>query len=348
MYIKLKQEINLKEMNEILKQNGIENKFITEETITAIAEDINTNPKLRHLKPERRNITNDEVKELFPTWTEIGLFETDLYFGRTSEEEMQKIAEFIIENADKIEYITEVETLIERGKIHNRCHMLLKKLEKKYEKPKMLPKEKRVINNHQSGLLLCKTWGTNKDLVWLIFGKVDRPKYLKNKIYENDIYNDIYKDKRGNSYMLIPLNDMSKDFGIKTFNQMWDMGIRENPNYILSLIYQYEIINENVVGEDFAKFYNVTELKERLNTVIKKIYYLFPKIEVRIDNKKIKYIGQYMDTNIFGCYTKLANSLIYSLEKYYGKLMCINNGAICFEKGMVRVNILTNQKNIIA
>ena len=320
MYIKLKKEINPHEMNQILKQRGIENNFITEETVTAIAEDINTNPKIQHLKPKGRYITNDEVKVLFPSWTEIGLFETDLYFGRTSEEQMQKIAEFIIDNADKIEYITDVATLIERGKIHSIFNSILEKLEKKYEEPKMLPEDKRKINNLESGILLCKTWG--KDQVWLIFGKVDRPKYLKDKTYEEDIYNNIYKDTKGYAYLLIPLNDMSKDFGTRTFEQMWNMGIREYPNYILSLIYEYEIINEREVGEELAEFYNTAELKERLNIVIEKINYLCPKVEINISNKKINYNVPHMDSSMFNCYTKLANSLIYALEKHNSKIKC--------------------------
>jgi hypothetical protein len=139
MIIKLRENISPEKMNQVLKNYSIRSCFITEQSNTGWLCDINTGLCCQHLKPKTRLLTIDELKKIFPIWTEIGLFEADLYFDRTPETEMQEIARFIVENADSIEYISQSDLLIERGNIPKEYHIKLRSLQKPEKEPEKLP-----------------------------------------------------------------------------------------------------------------------------------------------------------------------------------------------------------------
>lgn len=338
MYIKLKKGVPPEPINALLKEKyNISNRgFVTEEMVMEIVDEINTNPKRKHLKPNNRNATRADVEKLFTTWTEIGLFETDLYYGRTSKEEMKKISEFIIDNADKIEYITDVETLLDRGEIYSLYSGILINLEKKEQKPEKLPKEKQQINDLQSGLLLCKSWST--DPIWVVFGKVEKPTFLKDKIYADEDLNSIYRDKAGMAYLLIPLNDMSTGFAEKVVTEMWNMGIRENPYFLLSYLYKYDIKNHVGVATKFAEFYSKKELIKRFQIITNKLKGLFPDIKIAVEGDRVKYVSLSEGLVLLRKYENLANCFIIALNKHYGKLMSVKGDSLVFKKGVVVIN----------
>jgi hypothetical protein len=333
MRIKIKDLSTIEAMNKVLEERGIDYKFWGEEDTKAWLDDINNNPKSpsRKLKPKDRPLTLKELKEMFPYWTEVGIYETDLYYGRTSQEQMQKLGKFINDYSDYIEYVDGSDTLLERGNIPEEYHPVIAKLEKEYVPPKELPMEEQYKPDFQSGLLLCKSWGDKP--FWTIFGKVDSPKFLKERIYEEDIYNNLYKDKNGYGYMLIPLNDLSKDFGNRVFNGAWEIGLREHECYFLPMVYDYMITNIGEVGESFSGFYSERELIERFKTVANRMIFENPQWEIKffLNNKNEIRIG-YDDNNV-----KLGvlNALKFAMENKLGKLKEITFNTFRFEKNLI-------------
>ena len=336
MFIKLKGNVAPEPMNTLLEEKyGISSRFITEASISRLIDEINTNHDCKHLRPEGKKATRADLEAMFPTWTEVGLFDADLYFERTSTEEMKRIADFIIDNADKIEYITDVETLIDRGEIHSLYTGILLNLEKKEEEPEQLPKEKQTINDLQSGLLLCKTW--SPDPVWVVFGSVDEPKFLKDKIYADDMLNNIYRDKNEIAYLLIPLNDMSAGFAEKVTAGMWNMGIREHPYFLLTYLYGYDISDLPSVAAGFAEFYNKKELIERFHTVTDKLKGLSRDLKIIVEGQKIRYISSTAGLSLFKGCENISNCFIMAMNKHFGRLKELKNNSLVFERGAIQL-----------
>lgn len=292
--LKSQKDSEIKKVNSILEKMGIEGRFNLEKWNKEWLKDINENPKSpqSHFKPDDRNLTLDELKKTMPRWTEVGLFETDVAFGRTSEEDMQKISKFIEENKDLIEFIINGEELYERTKITAEQKKTIKKLEKPIEKPKMFPEELRSKNLPESGVMLCKSFSPNP--FWVIFGKVDEPMFMKEKIYENDLYNNLHRDKNGYAFLLIPLMPLGHNQNIFINNvvkRCWELGLRENTIFFISKVYKIKIDFEKEVGKEFAEFYNMDELVERfksLHAEIKNTYNNLPQ-KIYFNERKKKF-----------------------------------------------------------
>jgi len=268
MEIKLKEGIDIDALNTNLKERGMSNQFISRMDTQSWLDDINNNPdsNQKHLKPVDRDLTLDELKEMFPKWTETGLFETDLYFGRTSEDEMERIAGFIVDHQYDIQYITDVETLIDRGGIKPAMASVLHLLEKPEEVHEEYPKEEQLKQRKlQSGQLLCKSWGTEP--FWVIYGKVERPQFLKERKYIEEGLNSLYRDDQKRGYLLIPLYDFSYGFFEKVYKEAWERGLREHPNYFLTCCYSVEIQNIKNAAQSFFEFYTEEELVERFQLI---------------------------------------------------------------------------------
>ena len=208
--IKFKETRPVKKLNDLLAVYGAETPNVLDEKgLDDWANEIATNDQFSHLRPtDGSPMTVDYLKKLFPAWTETYLFETDLYFSRTSEKTMLGLASFVNKHSDLIEYVKGSELLIERGEIKETYHEILKGLEKPAEERKKLPKDKQTDDSLQSGLMLCKSWSDKP--FWVAFGAVKSPRFMKRKIYEEDIYNDLYKTKDGYAVMLLPLLKLGK------------------------------------------------------------------------------------------------------------------------------------------
>ena len=334
MKIKLKNLNKINEINKFLEKMGIKNKFWSEEDNKAWVNDINTNPESsqRHLKPNDRDLTLSELKEMFEAWTEVGIYEIDLYFGRTSEEQMQKLGEFIYIYSDEIEFLDGSDILLERGNIPKKYHSTIAKLEKEYIPPTKLPEDKQYRPNFDSGVLLCKSWSVEP--FWVTYGNVEHPRYLKEKIYEDNLYNDIYKDANGYSYMLVPLNDFSKGFGDKVFNDAWNMGLREHPNYFMPMVYSYDLTDVKKTGESLKDYYSSEELVERFKTVANALptEVAQPNIEFQLDKKKGIIVTYYSGNSRK---LDLLNALKVAMEKSFGKLLEIKSNTFKFEKQLI-------------
>lgn len=272
---------NCEKMNVLLKKSGLDFKFGAESDNISWLKDINENPKSpqKHLKPEGEDLTLSKLKEMFPEWTENGILTVDTYFDRTSEDEAKKLCVFITKNYKEIKSIENADDLFELADIKNAVgdyskdeilyhFKALKSPEKELE---MLPEEERTKDDLQSGVMLCKSFSLSP--FWVVFGKVESPMFMKNRIYKDDINNSLYRDKKGLGYMLIPLMPLSNDtvnFAYSVYEQAAEMGLREHPLYFVMRVYNMETVDfakedfcEKV--EEFAKHYTKDELVERFN-----------------------------------------------------------------------------------
>lgn len=143
--------------------------------------------------------------------------------------------------------------------------------------------EQSLHKDLQSGLLLCKSFSPQP--FWVIFGKVDSPRFLKEKYYVNDDYNTLHRDKNGYAFLMLPLMTVGTPplFGKQTFDDMiehcWNMGLREHPLFVGDIIYHLHLPNFTKkivedVAKDFAELYTKDELIERLGVSLERFYSL--------------------------------------------------------------------------
>lgn len=265
------------EVNKLLKKARIKREFNTEADNIAWVEDINNNPDSaqKHLKP----ITLEKLKGLFNIWCEPGVLSFDVAFSRTSQAEAKKYAKFILQHAQRIKELEGALSMIERYDLTAHEQEIIKKLNKVIPAPVKLPADQRTKRDLQGGLMLCKSWGLKP--FWVIFGKVknDEPVFLKDRIYEDDAYNNLYRDDSGYAYLmlpLLPLDNKQLEFVEKVYNEAWSMGLRENFNLFIPFVYGLDIVNLDSVAKDYKESYTVAELQERFYFIFKATHSVFP------------------------------------------------------------------------
>lgn len=273
--LKTKVDAEIENFNSILETMGITNKFVTEKMNIDWVNNINIDPKSphAHLKP----ITLEKLKEFFTYYTEIGLLDFDVAFGRTSQEQVDLYAMFIHENKDQIDYVKGGDELVSRYNIVSEYAETILNLNLIPDKPKKLPKDQQTKDDLQSGQFLCKSWGLKP--FWIVFGNVDQPTFMKKRIYVDDLYNDLYKDKQGYAYMLFPLLPFGNDSLEKAydwFDYAWELGLRETANFILPILYGFDFANFDNVVNGYKEFYTQDEIIDRFEKVFKMTTDIFP------------------------------------------------------------------------
>jgi hypothetical protein len=266
--LKAKDDKSIIAVNKLAKKAGIKNSFNIEKDNIAWHEDINNNPQSpqKHLKP----ITLEQLKSMFTIWCEAGAMYFDVAFSRTSQSEAKKYAKFIVKHVDLIESIENGDELIGRYDLAEEEKKVINTLVLVKPEPKKLPKEEQTNDDLQGGIWLCKSWGTEP--FWLIYGKVDSPRFLKRRIYEDDTYNNLYRDKQGCAYLMIPLMPFGGnqlEFANKVYDEAVEMGLRESNAFIIPIVYSMNLVNLNDVADHFRKFYTVEELRERFMSLMK-------------------------------------------------------------------------------
>jgi hypothetical protein len=273
--LKAKDDKSITAVNKMLKKAGIKNSFTTEQENIDWVNDINTNPDSpqKHLKP----ITLEEIKKVLSIWCEVGALSLDVAFSRTSQEEAKKYAEFILKNKDSIEGIQGGKDLVQRYDLTREEQDCIFMLTTKDPELKKLPKEEQTRHDLQGGLFLCKSFSPSP--FWVIFGKVERPTFLKDRIYEDDLMNNIYRDKKGYAYLMIPLlplNNKQVEFVSEVYDSAAEIGLRENFNFIVPLVYGLDLTNYAAVVDDYRNTYTVEELKDRFYKVMEATQDIYP------------------------------------------------------------------------
>ena len=205
----------------------------------------------------------------------IGSLTFDCYFDRTSKSAMYKIAQYLYNNMGQISEVSgSFSTFIERSGISQKRKYALHELEdslRSKDEPEKLPEEDQYIPKIQTGHFLCKSFSI--DPFWIAFGSVDEPTFLKKKIYVNDAYNELHKDENGYAFMLMP--QMPLGIGMEWFekviNKALDLGLREHPLFILSLLYGATSNNEENYIKELKEWYTADEMIDRFKRIYREL-----------------------------------------------------------------------------
>lgn len=202
----------------------------------------------------------------------FGCLSFDCYFGRTSQTSMNIIAKFLYSyryligevSGSYLTFINDRVTMTQKKKVE------LLKLDTT-EEPVMLPKEERTNKDLHAGQWLCKSWG-NKPF-WIVYGNVDHPTFMKNKIYVDDLYNDLYRNKKGEAFLLMPLMPLGSPdtWFIDQIDHAMNIGLKEHPNVILSVVYGVCTMNYKDIVPELHEWYTEEEIKERFNRLYDKL-----------------------------------------------------------------------------
>ena len=141
----------------------------------------------------------------------------------------------------------------------------------------MLFVEEQTKPDLQSGLFFCKSWGFEP--FWVVFGNVERPCFLKEKKYKDDLMNNIYRDKKGLTYLMIPLlplNNRQIEFVQEVYEHAYNLGLRENYNFIIPLVYGLDLVNLNEVSQNYKETYTPEELQDRFKRVFQMTNSMYP------------------------------------------------------------------------
>lgn len=309
--LKTKTESNIKRKNNALKQLGVESRFMSEQDFQDWADDAKDNPD---------NLNVAELKEKFNWVAEVGVVMFDVAFNRTSQEDAEKYAEFIFKNKRSIKSIHNADELTSRYPLSMEHVRAIIDLKEKETEPEKLPESEKTKTNLQSGLLLCKSFSPNP--FWVVFGNVEKPTFLKEKIFADDIYNNIYRDNKGLAYLMIPLmplNNKQVEFAYEVFDRAWSMGLREDPNYFLPMVYGMDITNLNSVVDSFKQTYTQDELIERFETTLKSTLHMFPYNETNgivwyEYKKRFKPCGTNNPSTLMTSKVSILNALVMSIN----------------------------------
>jgi hypothetical protein len=315
-------------LNKKLKEAKINNCFITAEMNQNWLDDINTNPnsKQKHLKPKDRDLTLNELKDILPIWTEEGLMWFDVAFNRTTQKEATKYATFIEANTNSLEYLKGAESMLERFKLTPNQVEIIKSLNQPTQEPEMLPENEQIKPTLQSGLFLCKSWSNQP--FWVIFGNVDKPKFMKTRIYKEDIYNNIYRDEKGFAYLMLPLlpiNNKQVEFVIEVYKHAANLGLRENFYFIIPLVYNLDLVNLDKVIESYKETYTLEELQDRFKKVFSMTNNIYPYNGINgfvwKENKKM-FVPTNVNNRVIRTKCSILTALVHAMNiKVFAKLM---------------------------
>lgn len=271
VYIKAKDDADLDGLNASLEKLELTNSFLTDKHVKEWLEDVN-NPESKFYieREDGEKVDYSYLKSYFGSWmTTIGQLSFDVAYSRTSQEEASKYAKFIVKNSASIDYIKGGDQLISRYSLTKKQKEVIASLEQPTEEPKELPTDQQNHPDLQSGLFLCKSFSPSP--FWVVFGNVESPTFLKTKIYEDDLMNNIYRDKKGLAYLmlpLLPLGNNTSEFLCKVYERAYGMGLREAFAFILPLIYGVEFNELKTMVGDLKNFYTEDELMERFKSVL--------------------------------------------------------------------------------
>lgn len=325
--IYLKESVNPEEMNEILEDMNAKDSFITPKMNQEWLDDINNNVNSpqRHLKPSNRKLRMKELKELLSFFTEENVLKCDTKFYRAKQEEIEKLVKFICDNRDKIEDITGSGNIIEKYEISEEEKSILEELERPYKDPEKLPEDEQIKPNLQSGIMLAKSWGPTP--FWIVYGNTSdskRVSFLRERIYKDDGYNHIYRDKEGYAYMLVPLFDFSDNFITNVIELAWEMGLREDPIYFAHVVYNFSSnLTEKEIGEGFKKLYSVSERVERLEILLERLIPSMKVGNIMLETTTRNRLVSSVKSDDFKNKLKVINSMLYSLKDDYARVTSV-------------------------
>lgn len=263
-------------INELLKKQGFQKEYrvLCASEIKQDVDYINTHKNeftVFQGKDENYTLTSDAYLDRFYLRDDVNAIYFDCYFDRTPIEDMKLLAAFFQLKANCISHIEGSDIWLERGELTDAQKKLIISKTKEKPGPELLPEEEQRTPDIQGGNLLCKSWGLEP--FWVIMGSVDRPTFLKEKKYKDDLYNSVYRDNNGYSFMMLPLLKLGYqgDQRWEIFESAWGLGLREHHAFFLPFIYNVHYNTKKTQDEyatEMAEFYTTDELLERLGKVM--------------------------------------------------------------------------------
>jgi hypothetical protein len=229
-------------------------RFITEQDNREWLDDINNNPSSpqAHLKPKQGKLSMQDLKTMFPLWTEPGLSDIDIGFSRTSTETMQCFLAFVSENRHLIKESSGIRELIERCGAPN-TYETLSYLDTEfnnvcYELPKSRQEPLEL-----SGITTIK--GMNDQDYAVMFGNVARCQFKKRRTHIHPNMDGIHVNHLAQPVLLVPLIRLGEG-GLSDLEDAWrtalELGVRED----------FRVFAARIYGETFLTR-NPSEMKEK-------------------------------------------------------------------------------------
>jgi len=211
-----------------------------------------------------RHVTPELILSVFPMLKHFGTASFDIGFSRTSNEDMAKSVEFIAKNIDDIEYVRNIDDLIERSGV--KPSFDIKSIRYKDPEPEYLPESEQVKFLDHDGVTTVK--GMNGTPTVLVFANIgDSPRYLQQKIFANQ-HNDILKTKDGKPVVgipTIPLGDASVEVMGNVIQWLSSNFFEESIPSIL--VKSYGTLAIHMLGAENIKFNNKEEQTECLEHI---------------------------------------------------------------------------------
>ena len=221
-------------------------------------------------KPVDYSMGVEEYLDRFYLRDNVNAIVFDCYFQRTSVVEMQAIATFALMNSEAVSHIEGADEWLERGELSDVAFAFIKSKQKEQPEPEKWPEDEINESPLDSGTLLCKSFSPKP--FWVAMGRVNSPKFLKKKVYKEDIYNDLHRDANGYGFLLLPLLRLGDpDQLTEIYQGAWSMGLREHHAFFLPFIYNVSYNTKKTQDEyaiEMAEFYTEDELLERLGKVM--------------------------------------------------------------------------------
>jgi len=184
-----------------------------------------------------------------PTYLPLGYGQIKL--STTSDEELELLTDILVEAIEtfdlKLELPTNADDYFSEKQLSKIYDLDLFKSEKlndelewaEYTKQKKLALDKKRTELN-GGVMYVDSWGTNG--FWLIFGNVENSSFLQYEFEANgETHKDLYRDEKGDSYLLIPLMEFGHNGVEKVYSALeyaWNnLGLRTQPYQILAQVY---------------------------------------------------------------------------------------------------------------
>jgi hypothetical protein len=218
-------------------------RFVTEQDNLSWLEDINSNPdsSVKHLKPADKDLSMDELKAMFPIWTDVGLSSLDIGFNRTSESVMQAFLEFINRNTGLIKESRGIKELINRcgdpEKFKSLSYLDSEPGEACYELPAHLQEDVDL-----SGIATVE--GMNGTPYQVIFGHVDGAQFKKRRTHIHPSMDSIHRNLNGEPILLVQLMgiaEWSLDDISHAYAKACQLGMREDHRVFGAKVYGIEL-----------------------------------------------------------------------------------------------------------
>ncbi len=193
------------------------------------ANDINTNPESpqAHLKPT----TAEDLQSMFCALMPLNTVAFDVYFGRTPQEELDKIFEFFIENKESIESIKNGRDWFERSSQKEEFFELEDLNDESFTK-------RENVNRREvpAGGIATTPCGFH-----LLYGNVKSPTVMKDDEFLSERDNkDLVVD--GNRFLLMPLLDLGEKNQLNRLLCQFPNAIKTNKFAILVAMYTSSIV----------------------------------------------------------------------------------------------------------